>query len=396
MRKFITAIAADKNWREVVKVLIDILSPEISACPTPPNLGFLYLTDKLSKDAQSIVDLLRSLTTVPFWVGASGSAILSDGGQHTDRPAAACLLMHIPENEFSIIGVSQENYQADLQRVLDGSVTLAPRTAHIYFHPETGYPPQTALNRIYEQTMCFMTGGVSSGRGLQNVFTHNKCDDALSGCFFSETVPVVSALFEGFSTMGCEHKVTSCQNNVIFELDGKSAAYVLAEDLSSWLAPRHGKDDLTGLTLNELRAYLPALSAEIQMAFRYYKNDIMGRSIKSMSGCDDEKGWVSATHIAAEGEYLSFVVRDQAGLKADLAQKLMKLRARLQAEGTLNSIKGGVYISSASRLSRDEPSCELTLIKEIIGDIPLAGFYSSGEISRHSLYNFTALLTLFV
>jgi small ligand-binding sensory domain FIST len=397
MNEFITARAADQNWRGVVKGLVTSLSPKIDAAKKPPNLGLLYITDKLSRDAQSIVELLRSITSVPFWVGVTGSAILSDAGVYADRPAASCLLMHVAADDFAVIGASQENYQADLARIADSHKALGAQTAHVYLHPETGYPPQMALTNLYEQTMCFMTGGLSSARGAHNVFSHNKKDDMLSGCFFSQNIPLVSALFEGFSAMGAEHKITSCQKNAIFELDGKSAANVLADDLSSWLSTRlAGEEDYAGQRLDALMAYLPEMPAEIQMAFRYYNNDITGRSVKALSGCSEDKGWVSAAHVAAEGEYVSFVIRDSAALKMDLAKKLMALRSRLQAEGTLGSIKGGVYISNASRLDPADTQIELTLIKEIIGDIPLAGFYSSGEISHHSLYNFTAQITLFV
>jgi len=396
MNKCITAIAADQNWRGVVKGLVRALAPQIASAETPPNLGFLYITDKLSRDAQSVVELLRAITDVPFWIGVTGSAILSDAGVYADRPAASCLLMHVAEDDFALIGASQDNYQADMTRIIDGYQALDAQTAHLYFHPEAGYPPQNAVSQLYEQTMCFMTGGLSSARGAHNVFTHNKRDDVLSGCFFSKNVPLVASLFEGFSSMGAEHKITSCQKNVIFALDGKNAVDVLSEDLSSWLSERHANDAYVGQNLDALMAYLPAMPAEIQMAFRYYKNDITGRSVKALSGCSEEKGWVSAAHTAAEGEYVSFVVRDSAALKTDLAKNLMALRSRLQAEDKLDLIKGGIYISNASRLDPSDSAIELTLIKEIIGDIPLSGFYSSGEISHHSLYNFTALLTLFV
>jgi hypothetical protein len=83
-------------------------------------------------------------------------------------------------------------------------------------------------------------------------------------------------------------------------------------------------------------------------------------------------------------------------LKKDLAKKLMDLRARLKDEDLLDCIKGGIYISHASRLDKSAPDIEMILIKEIIGDIPLAGFYSSGEISNDTLYSFTGVLTLFL
>lgn len=38
----------------------------------------------------------------------------------------------------------------------------------------------------------------------------------------------------------------------------------------------------------------------------------------------------------------------------------------------------------------------MKLIKDIIGDVPLAGFYASGEAAKGHLYNYTGILTLFL
>ena len=43
-----------------------------------------------------------------------------------------------------------------------------------------------------------------------------------------------------------------------------------------------------------------------------------------------------------------------------------------------------------------EPHRELELISEILGEIPLAGFYANGEIAGNRLYGYTGVLTLFL
>ena len=396
MHSFISASSAGQNWRTVIQKLLKDIAPKIDAANASPNLGFLYLTDKLARDSEGIVELLRSITGVTYWVGVTGAAVFSDSGVYADKPAASCLLMQMDEDDFSIIAMSEEGYFADMARLVDNYQDCGAATAHFYYHPDTGFKPEVALDELYNQTFSFFTGGLSSARGNHKVFTHNKRDDLLVGCCFSPNIEVVSVSSEGFVNVGEEHKITKCEKNIICELDNQNAASVLSDDLSKWLSEKQANDDFIGQDLDELMAYLPMLSGEMHMAFRYYRNDVAGRSIKNFAGRNNEHGWLAASHAAQEGEHVAFVFRDQASLKTDLAKKLMELRARLQAEGQLDRIKGGVYVSNVSRLNKDEPDIELTLIKEIIGDVPIAGFYSSGEISHHSLYSFTGVLTLFL
>jgi small ligand-binding sensory domain FIST len=42
-----------------------------------------------------------------------------------------------------------------------------------------------------------------------------------------------------------------------------------------------------------------------------------------------------------------------------------------------------------------EQSEELRVIKHHLGDVPLVGFYASGEIGGRNLYGYTGVLTVF-
>ena len=44
----------------------------------------------------------------------------------------------------------------------------------------------------------------------------------------------------------------------------------------------------------------------------------------------------------------------------------------------------------------DEPDSEPALIRQVFGDIPLAGFLAAGEIAGDRLFGYTGTLTLFL
>ena len=62
------------------------------------------------------------------------------------------------------------------------------------------------------------------------------------------------------------------------------------------------------------------------------------------------------------------------------------------------AIQGGLYFSCVARgVNQFGPhSVELGIIREVLGDFPLAGFFANGEISNDRLYGHTGVLALFL
>jgi small ligand-binding sensory domain FIST len=61
-------------------------------------------------------------------------------------------------------------------------------------------------------------------------------------------------------------------------------------------------------------------------------------------------------------------------------------------------IRGGIYISCAARGPNQfsPPERETDIIRQTLGDFPIAGFFANGEISRNQVYAYTGVLALFV
>ncbi len=115
--------------------------------------------------------------------------------------------------------------------------------------------------------------------------------------------------------------------------------------------------------------------------------------VRNLIGIDPDKGWLAIGDIVEPGGRVMFCARDRDSAANDMARMLKKLKAR--AGGTP---KGGVYVSCVARGPNlfGAQSQELKMIRDELGDFPLAGFYANGEISNNRLYGYTGVLTLFL
>ena len=102
------------------------------------------------------------------------------------------------------------------------------------------------------------------------------------------------------------------------------------------------------------------------------------------------------------GDQLAFqhLLTDQhhrAGRLPDVLQQ-RHVKPRRQGQGTQRRICGALYVSCSGRGGRHfgGPSAELQTVHRALGDVPLVGFFASGEIAAHWLYGYTGLLTVFV
>ena len=93
-----------------------------------------------------------------------------------------------------------------------------------------------------------------------------------------------------------------------------------------------------------------------------------------------------------------FVERDENNLTSDLSKALITLRNRVMAERGSFVPKGALYISCIARGFAQDPDIatnEIDLIRDIIGEVPLCGFYAGGEINNARFYSYAGVLTLF-
>ncbi|MCB1896573.1 MAG: FIST C-terminal domain-containing protein [Zoogloeaceae bacterium] len=380
-QKFLSAHAGHPHWKAALDQCIAHLQGQIAAQAAPRDfsLGFCYLTDYFAAAADDIVGELRARLPDVEWVGTVGIGVSASGVEHFDEPAISLLLTDLPRADFRIFSgrrpmgrdsdfdahtalVHSEGSTPDLQELL---VELADRT-------RTGY----------------LFGGLAASRhrGLQ--IAGEVLSGGLSGVAFGPQVEILSRVTQGSQPIGPVRRITESQGHYLIRLDDRPALQCVLEDLA---LPEDSDDDTLAHSL-----------ASTLIGLRRGHDDSLGRPgqfgtetlVRHILGVDPQAQVLAVGDELENGMALAFCARNPGAARADLVRAAEELRREVGER----SIRGALYVSCSGRGGSHfgAPSAELLAVREVIGDVPLTGYFAGGEIARDRLYGYTGVLTLFV
>jgi small ligand-binding sensory domain FIST len=412
--RFISAAASGTDWRETTRRVLEDL--EQGGGTADMNVGFLYLTDSLADDAAHILGMLKTVTGIQTWVGTVSLGVCGCGQEYIDETAIAVMVGKFSSGEWTLIPSVDLNMapaRETLEGWLDGH---EPMLAVVHGDPMLEPDPNTVLAELARVTGAFLVGGLSSSRGEQLQIAGDIHQAGISGVLFSEAVPVSTAMTQGCVPLGPVHTVTRCDGHMVMELDGQRAFDVFVQDLRKAAGHLLGEQSAIASGVNP--PALPALSeiehlfrGEVHVAFPVPESDQRDYIVRHAIGIDPEEGHIAVAYEASPGDRMMFVQRDDRAMCEDLSRTLVDLRERVIRERGSFAPKGALYMSCLARSMSDfgagqagrgpgQPASrtvggEMKLVREVLGDIPLAGFYANGEISNHRLYGYTAVVILF-
>ncbi|MDP7142945.1 MAG: FIST N-terminal domain-containing protein [Alphaproteobacteria bacterium] len=259
-QNFFSASAKGQDWRAVVKNLMDLYKAaqkEHGVDETKYNLGFVYVSDAISKDIESVLDLMKSVTGIEKWSGCSGVALYATDAEYLNEPAVSVLFMRVPDKFFRMIpatespaaaGTDQDAARAHLstavqwQKALSGWLNhMQPMLTMVHGVPDGETDYGDLLPEMDQFIGGFTTGGLTSGRQapchIQQDGAHQK---GFSGVVFSQHVGVATAVSQGCLPIGPFRTVTKAERHVIQEIDGRNAYDVLKEDVMHMAAEKTG------------------------------------------------------------------------------------------------------------------------------------------------------------
>ena len=390
-----------------------------------PRLGLLYITDHYANDAAEILSHLREeLPLVKDWSGTVGVGVAANNAEYFDEPGMALMLCDVPAAHYRVFSGAQALpadfvAQSALVHADPQTPDLAELIAEMAGRTRSGYL-FGGLTASRQQNVQFAwqdqqdtkdtqhtqqtTASVASSHSNEGVLT-----GGLSGVAWSPDVQILSRVTQGCAPLGKEREITEAQGNVIYQLDGQPALDILLEDLQVSLSdPQTAlpavRNTLVGLTSAGLHAIGRTGSLGVDVRVRH------------IIGLDPaRKGIAIAEHVEA-GERLAFCQMSLQAAKADLRRICAEIREELEPE-TLSletatalaaseaeaaphparRIAGAVYVSCSGRGGPHfgGDSAELQWVRHALGDVPLVGFFASGEIAHHHLYGYTGVLTVF-
>lgn len=371
-KDFLVAHACAAKWKDAAAEIIVSLK-NVTA---EHRLGFLYVTDDYADSLKDISVFLKQNTGVPHWVGTVGFGICAPATEYFGKAAMAVMIAPIPEDAFRTFNGVKSDISAVVSNLQEW-IGDTPPLIVTHADPRNQNVPEI-IEDLSRETNGFLIGGLTASRGAHPQLAEDVAEGEVSGVMMSlEAVPVAAALTQGCSPIGEIHRITSCEQNILIEIDGKPALDVFKEDIGEILA----RD------LSKVAGYIFA-------ALPVSGSDTGDYLVRNLTGIDPEQGLLAIGEYVEPGDHIMFCRRDHDSAVEDMRRMLGDLRKRAGNA----PIRGGLYYSCCARGPNQfgENSEELALIAEELGDFPLVGFFANGEISNNRLYGYTGVLTLFL
>lgn len=370
------------------------LSPPADA-PGDFTLGLVYITDHYAPQADALLAELRQRWPRVSWAGGVGVGVAVSGVEYFDEPALVLMLADLPPGSFELYSGERPLVRSDVHTALvhgDGHtpdmgeliVELSQRTASGYLFG--------GLMASRGRSVQFCAPAVVAGSSaLSGVY-----EGGVSGVAFTREIGLLSRVSQGCQPIGPVREVNEARDHIVAVLDGQSALSCLLRDLD--------------IDLDRPREAVPRLRATL-VGLTDAQDDVFSRGsqfgsdtrVRHLIGLDPMHHAVAVAAQVEPGMKLTFCTRNPEAARRDLMRICAEIREELSPDpddggAPARRIAGAVYVSCSGRGGPHfgGPSAELQIVRHALGDVPLVGFFAGGEIARHHLYGYTAVLTVFL
>jgi small ligand-binding sensory domain FIST len=350
-----------------------------------PSLAVLLGSRSHTDKAVDVLDAVQETVKPPALIGCVAQAIVAGRHEIEDEPAVAVWLAS---------GLPAETFQLDFVRTGSSGLITGyrfDRTAHdlhVLLPDPYTFPSSLLVEHLNSDLpgTTVVGGLVSGGLGPGDTRLFRDRDVLTSGLVGVRLpgmhgIPIVS---QGCRPIGEPYIVTGAEGAVITELGGRPPLQRL-RDIVEGL--QHDEQVLVsnglqvGIVVDE---HLPAPG----------QGDFL---IRGLLGADSSTGAIEIGEAVEVGATLQFQVRDAAGADKDLRLIVERAGAELPGRPV-----GALLFTCNGRGRRmfGVADHDASTIEELLGGIPLAGFFAAGEIGpiagRNALHGFTASMALFI
>ena len=382
------SIATGSDWREALAGLMaDLPSQDGDA---DIDLALLFASAAYVSGFDELVAEVRRITGAKVLLGCSGNGIIGPGREIESEPAIALQLFSLPGAELHTLHLETADLEDTEQAWLKNAPASADTDVWLFFADPFTLDAEKLLSHIsdaYEGVP--MIGGLASGdpRGDgTHLFLNDKVlEEGAIGLALGGAYTVRTVVSQGCAPIGETWTITGVHDNVIETIGMRPALDVLSETFKG-LAPeiraRAQRNLLVGLAMDEYRD-------------EFGRGDFL---IRNLLGIDDQDGSIAIGAWPRESQTLQFQMRDPEAADEDLDVLLTQARQALAEKEPVGALlcccngRGSGLFGS--------PDHDIKKMEEVLGPLPVAGFFCNGEIGpiggRNYLHGFTASLALIV
>ena len=349
-----------------------------------PDLLVLFASPAYSDD---YADLLAAAAKsgASEIVGCSASAVIAGVQEVEDQPGVAVLAVRLPVG--AELRARRVPPPATASVALDlpagkctGLIVLAdPFTTDVAGLVDS-------LERDYPGVA--IMGGLATGDpGVRETFVFCNGSAVPDGAVvvgLGGTVGLSPVVSQGCEPIGATWTVTDAERNIVKAIGGRPAYQVLVETVRGLDQDRRERVNgnlLVGLAMDEYRD-------------DFKRGDFL---IRNLMGVDQASGAIAIAAQVTVGQTLQFQIRDARAADEELRHMLGVARA--EAAATNPAAAALLFACNGRGVGLfGTPDHDALTVRELLGQVPLAGLFCNGEIgpvgSRTFVHGFTASLAL--
>lgn len=366
---FASSTASGSDWRDVGRKILESLE-SVRTENDGMSLGFVYVTHALKEHLPELLTLLKTVTRIQHWYGSTAHGVCGGGKSFANEMAASVLIGRLAPDSFHGFALTESDTLPEKTLSwLSGHMTSAALT-HGHFTQQAA----AQLSALRDNHLLYTVGGFSDGHIAKGAVAQTP----LSGIIFDSSARVMTAASFGCVLAGDTHRITKCNGTLIETINDKPAYTMLYE------------------SLRDIELDGDNRKGNVHAAFPVPGADTSAYLTRNITAADEEAGTITVAHNFVRGDAIRFAYRDAMTATMDLTHVLTGLYARGTAEmGAANfKPKAIIYFGCGARMDQDND--EAALIRRVFGDVPMVGFYASGEICNGHVYGYSGIITLFL
>lgn len=351
------------------------------------DLALVFVTADAYPRAHGLLHVVRRRTGAPVVIGCSGTGVLTERGEVEGESAVAVLVVRgdgLLITPFLLDDQARPDSEAGSVLAERVGKTVAESGCLLVLPDARGLNPATLLRDIHEALgFVPLMGGVAAGMPLFELFNTDPVQGGLAGVALSGAASVVGVA-QGCMPIGAPYVITRAEANVIHEIGSRPALEVLKEAIRSLENPEERiwhSGVFIGLAMDPAKSPLE-------------RGDFL---VRNLVGLDHESGAVAVGEPVKVGQTVQFQIRDARAAREDLEGTLEGVEKRLAGRRPAF----GCYFNCAGRGRGlfGVSDHDVTLIRERLGEFPLAGFFGNGEFApigrRNFFHTYTGVLVIF-
>ncbi|MBS1255387.1 MAG: hypothetical protein MAG581_01188 [Deltaproteobacteria bacterium] len=371
--------------------IAEVLNSAVKKAQLPEvHWVMIFFTSDHFVHAGRLHEIIREYTNCECIAGCSGMGVLSGEGEITQGPGLVLMAGFTPELRLQALAKYQElEYSAGVaQQLREALESYGEQNPLFFFFPDIfQHPPHNFINMFnYLKINPSIFGGGSCNDGSQetsiqfgpNIVTLNGA----GGLALSGVSEFHAGVTQSCATLGEPMFVTETKDDLILSLDGKPALEVFTE-VAKEFQFKNMEEAANQLLLSfPLVPEKPVFTGEGAMARHVTEVDVTSQGI-------------TTSQIVHQGGVVSFAYRNHKSAEIDIRAMLTRLKNK---NDKLPSF--GVYFNCSSRGEAlyGRTNVDTQIIREILGEFPLIGFFGGYELAQMpqgvQLYTYTGVLVL--